>query len=95
VLIGAYTGKNWTDDVYSRDALLEAFRELVSPISNDDYEKELQRQMQMVAIRERLSKSSKTELPGIFAVTLGRAVAQVVRRERAMGEIFRLPEPVR
>jgi len=95
VLIGAYTGKNWTDDVYSRDALLEAFRELVSPISNDDYEKELQRQMQMVAIRERLSKSSKTELPGILAVTLGRAVAQVVRRERAMGEIFRLPEPVR
>ena len=26
VLIGAYTGKNWTDDVYSRDALLEAFQ---------------------------------------------------------------------
>ena len=59
--------------MYSRDALLVAFRELVSPISDDDYERELQRQMEMVAVRERLSKSSKTESPGIFAVTLGRA----------------------
>jgi hypothetical protein len=95
VLIGAYTGKNWFDDVYSRDALLVAFRELVSPTSDDDYQKELQRQMEIIAIRERLSKPTKAEAAGIFAVTLGRAVAQVVCRERAMGEIFCLPEPVR
>jgi hypothetical protein len=100
VLIGAYTGKNWIDDVYSRDALLVAFRELVSPMSDEDYKKELERKMTIIALEERLSKATKTEATkteevGIFAVTLGRAVAQVVRRERAMGEIFRLPEPVR